>query len=165
MVSDGPLAGFLRLGLPPYGVGVVVANPPVSEALVPVRRQEGGSNTRVAMHNLESTTALLRCELLREWLLLDIASVLLMANGQISRTIDELFPAADTPDFVGSVVRCGAVGTGRFTAMALEINPGTHTTRGAADATGPREGGVVAPPPLGRVGRAVPSGDTAPESL
>ncbi len=31
--------------------------------------------------------------------------------------------------------------------------------------TGPREGGVVAPPPLGRVGRAVPSGDTAPESL
>ena len=32
MVSDGPLAGFLRVGLPPYGVGVVVANPPVSEA-------------------------------------------------------------------------------------------------------------------------------------
>ena len=127
VVSDGPLAGFLRVGFPPYGVGVVVANPPVSEALVPVRRQEGGSNTRVAMHNLESTTTLLRCELLREGVLLDIASVLLMANGQISRTIDELFPAADTPDFVGSVVRCGAVGTGRFTAMALEINPGTHT--------------------------------------
>ena len=35
-------------------------------------------------------------------------------------------------------------------------------SRGAAEATGPREGGVVAPPPLGRV---VPSGDTAPESL
>ena len=53
-------------GPPPYGVGVVVANPPVSEALFPVRRQEGGGNTRVAMHNLESTTALLRCELMRE---------------------------------------------------------------------------------------------------
>ena len=66
MVSDGPLAGFLRVGFPPYGVGVVVANPPVSEALFPVRRQEGGGNTRVAMHNLESTTALLRCELMRE---------------------------------------------------------------------------------------------------
>ena len=69
MVSDGPLAGFLRVGLPPYGVGVVVANPPVSEALFPVRRQEGGGNTRVAMHNLESTTALLRCGLMREGVL------------------------------------------------------------------------------------------------
>ena len=54
---------------PPYGVGVVVANPPVSEALFPVRRQEGGGNTRVAMHNLESTTALLRCGLMREGVL------------------------------------------------------------------------------------------------
>ena len=47
-------------------------------------------------------------------------------HGQLSRTIDETFPAADTADFVGSVVRCGAVGTGRVTAMALETDPGTR---------------------------------------
>ena len=35
----------------------------------------------------------------------------------------------------------------------------------AREHDGPREGGVVAPPPLGRVGRAVPSGDTASHQL
>ena len=64
-----PSPGSCAWASPPYGVGVVVANPPVSEALFPVRRQEGGGNTRVAMHNLESTTALLRCGLMREGVL------------------------------------------------------------------------------------------------
>ena len=34
-----------------------------------------------------------------------------------------MFPAADTSDFAGSV-RCDAVGEGRFTAVALEMDPG-----------------------------------------
>ena len=123
VVSDGPLAGFLRVGLPPYGVGVVVANPPVSEALFPVRRQEGGSNTRVAMHNLESSPGLLRCDLMREGVLLDAASIPLEANGQTSWLIDQAFPAADTSDFTGSVC-CDAVGPGMFSAVALEMDPG-----------------------------------------
>ncbi len=125
VVSDGPLAGFLRVGLPPYGVGVVVANPPVSEALFPVRRQEGGSNTRVAMHNLESSPGLLHCDLMREGVLRDSASIPLEANGQTSWLIDQAFPATDTSDFTGSV-RCDAVGEGLFSAVALEMDPGNR---------------------------------------
>ena len=125
VVSDSPLGGFLRVGLPD-GVAVVAAAPPIGEAVFPVRGRAGGIDTRVAMHNLESTTAVLNCDLLREGALLDIAGFLLMADGQLSRTIAEMFPAAAAPDLAGSVVRC--VSTGRFTAMALETEPGTGTS-------------------------------------
>ena len=124
-VSDGPLGGFLRVVLPAVGVGVVGANPPVREAMFATRRQEGGVDMRVAIHNLESTTAVVRCDLLRRGTLLETADFLLLANGQMSRTIDAMFPGAAAPDFAGSVVRC--VGTGRFTATALETDPGTGT--------------------------------------
>ena len=128
VVSDGPLGAFLRVGLPAAGVSVVGANPPLNEAIFLARHQEGGVNTRVAIHNLESTTAVVRCDLVRQGTLLDIASFLLTANGQMSGTVDGMFPAADAPDFAGSMVRC--VGTGRFTATALEMDPrtGTFTT-------------------------------------
>ena len=36
-----------------------------------------------------------------------------------------MFPAADTSDFAGSV-RCDAVGEGLFSAVALEMDPGTR---------------------------------------
>ena len=124
-VSDGPLAGFLRVGLPGAGVGVVEANRPVRDAIFATRRREGGTNTRVAIHNLESTTAVVRCDLMRRETLLETADFLLLANGQMSPTIGELFPGAAAADFAGSVVRC--VGTGRFTATALESDPGTRT--------------------------------------
>ena len=124
-VSDGPLGGFLRVVLPAVGVGVVGANPPVREAMFATRRQEGGVDMRVAIHNLESTRAVVRCDLMRRGTLLETADFLLLANGQMSRTVRELFPAAAATDFAGSVVRC--VGTGRFTAAALETDPGTGT--------------------------------------
>ena len=68
----------------------------------------------------------MRCELLREGVLLDSVSIPLGPNGQTSWLIDQAFPAADTSDFAGSV-RCDAVGEGRFTAVALEMDPGTRT--------------------------------------
>ena len=62
---------------------------------------------------------------MREGVLLDAASIPLEANGQTSWFIDQAFPAADTSDFAGSV-RCDAVGEGRFSAVALEMDPGTR---------------------------------------
>ena len=50
----------------------------------------------------------------------------LAANGQTSWLIDQAFPGADTSDFAGSV-RCDAVGEGRFSAVALEMDPATRT--------------------------------------
>ena len=126
VVSEGPIGGMLRFEHPDLGVAGVGASPLVSDALFPVRRQEGGINTAIALHNLESSPGLVQCELMREGVLLDApVSILLGPNGQTSWLIDGAFPGADTSDFVGSV-RCGAVGEGLFTAVALEMDHGTR---------------------------------------
>ena len=125
VLSNGPIGGMLRFDLPTIGEAVVEASPPISDALFAVRRQEGGITTEVAIHNLESSPALVRCDLMREGVLRDAASFPLEANGQTSWLIDQAFPATDTSDFVGSV-RCDAVGEGRFSAVALEMDPGTR---------------------------------------
>ena len=125
VVSDGPIGGLLRFDLPGGGAGVVGASPPISDAIFPVHRQEGGIHTWAAIHNLESSPGLVRCDLMREGVLLDAASIPLEANGQTSWFIDQAFPAADTSDFTGSV-RCDAVGEDLFTAVALEMDPGTR---------------------------------------
>ena len=126
VVSEGPIGGMLRYNLPHIGEAVVGASPPVSDAIFAVRRREGGITTGVAIHNLESSPGLVRCDLLREGVLRDAASFPLEANGQSSWLIDQAFPAADTSDFVGSV-RCDAVGEGLFSAVALEMDPATRT--------------------------------------
>ena len=125
VISEGPIGGMLRFEHPALGVAGVGASPPLGDALFPVRRQEGGITTGVALHNLESSPGLLRCDLMREGVLLDAASIPLEANGQTSWLIDQAFPAADTSDFTGSV-RCDAVGEGLFSAVALEMDPGNR---------------------------------------
>ena len=125
VVSDGPIGGLLRFDLPGVGAGVVGASLPISDAIFPVRRQEGGINTWVALHNLESSAGLVHCDLMREGVLLDGASIPLEANGQTAWLIDQAFPNADTADFVGSL-RCDAVGEDLFTAVALEMDPATR---------------------------------------
>ena len=125
VLSNGPIGGMLRFDLPTMGEAVVGASPPLSDAIFPVRRQEGGITTGVALHNLESSPGLVRCDLLREGVLRDAASFPLEANGQTSWLIGQAFPAADTSAFTGSV-RCDAVGKGRFSALALEMDPGTR---------------------------------------
>ena len=125
VVSEGPIGGMLRYDLPHIGVAVVEASPPISDALFPVRRREGGITTGVAIHNLESSPGLVRCDLRREGVLRDAASFPLEANGQTSWLIDQAFPGTDTSDFVGSV-RCDAVGEGLFSTVALEMDPVTR---------------------------------------
>ena len=125
VVSEGPIGGMLRYDLPGIGEAVVGASPPISDAIFPVQRQEGGINTGVAIHNLESSPALVRCDLMREGVLRDAASFPLEANGQTAWLIDAAFPGTDTSDFAGSV-RCDAVGEGLFSTVALEMDPGTR---------------------------------------
>ena len=68
---------------------------------------------------------MLRCDLMREGVLLEAVEIPLEANGQEAWLIDQAFPSADTSDFAGSV-RCDAVGEGLFTAVALEMDPGNR---------------------------------------
>ena len=125
VVSEGPIGGMLRFEHPDLGVAGVRASPPVSDVLFPVRRQEGGITTGVALHNLESSAGLVHCDLMREGVLLDGASIPLEANGQTAWLIDQAFPDTDTSDFAGSV-RCSAPGGDLFTAVALEMDHGTR---------------------------------------
>ena len=125
VLSEGPIGGMLRFDLPHVGQAVVGAGAPSSDVIFPVRRRQGGINTGVAIHNLESTEAVVGCELLREGVLLDAVSISLGPNGQTSWSIDEAFSAADTSEFSGSV-RCAAVGDGQFTAIALEMGSDTR---------------------------------------
>ena len=121
VVAFGAIGGVLRFDLPEVGVAGVGASPPVRDAVFPVRRRAGGITTGVALHNLESSPEIVRCELMREGVLHDAVSIPLAANGQSSWFIDAAFPAADTSDFAGSV-QCDAEGPGRFTAVALELD-------------------------------------------
>ena len=65
VVADEPIGGVLRFNLPEIGVAGVGVSPPVSDALFPVRRREGGINTGVAVHNLGEEAMEVTCELMR----------------------------------------------------------------------------------------------------
>ena len=121
VLSARPIGGVLRFDLPGIGVAGVGASSPVQDALFPVRRQEAGINTGVAVHNLGEEAMGVTCELMQGGTVLDDASIPLEANGQASWFIDEVFTGADTSDFVGSV-RCTAPGEGMFTGVAVELD-------------------------------------------
>ena len=97
------------------------ASPPVRDVLFPVRRQEAGINTGVAVHNLGEEAMEVTCELMQGGTMLDDVSIPLAANGQSSWFINAAFTGADTSDFVGAV-RCTAPGEGLFTGIALELD-------------------------------------------
>ena len=121
VVADEPIGGVLRFDLPGIGVAGVGASQPVRNALFPVRRQEGGINTGVAVHNLGEEAMEVTCELMQGGTVLDDESISLAANGQSSWFINEVFTGADTADSAGSV-RCAAPEEGMFTGVALELD-------------------------------------------
>ena len=125
VISDGPIGGGLRYNLPAIGEAVVGASPPIGDTIFPVRRQEGGITTGVAVHNLEEEAMDVSCRLMSGGVLLEEVEIPLEANGQTSWLIDQAFPAADTSDLAGAV-RCDAPGRRRFSAVALEVDPGTR---------------------------------------
>ena len=65
VVSEGPIGGVLRYALPGIGVAGVGASHPLSDALFPVRRQEAGINTGVAVHNLGEEAMEVTCKLMQ----------------------------------------------------------------------------------------------------
>ena len=124
VTAEGPIGGVLRFDIPGLGVAGVGDSPPLRDALVPVRRQDGGVNTGVAVHNRGAAALLVRCRLMRAGAVLEETIIPLAANGQDSRFIDQVFPTADTSDFSGSV-RCMTPEPGRFSAVAFELD-GVH---------------------------------------
>ena len=122
VVSDGPIGGVLRFGLPGIGVAGVGASQPVRDALFPARRQEEGISTAAAVHNLGEEAMVVSCQLMKDGAVLEEEEIPLEANGQEARYIEQMFTATDTSDFVGSV-RCSAPpGEGAFTGVAVDLD-------------------------------------------
>ena len=121
VVSDGPIGGVLRFGLPGIGVAGVGASRLVRDALFPARRQAGGISTAAAVHNLGEEAMVVSCQLMKDGAVLEEEEIPLEANGQEARYIEQMFTATDTSDFVGSV-RCTAPGEGMFTGVAVELD-------------------------------------------
>ena len=122
--STGRVGGVLRFDISMIGVAGVGASEPVSDAIFPVRRMEGGINTGVAIRNLDAEPTEVTCHLMQGGRRLgDPVTGTLKADGQIALFIDQLFGASVTSDFSGSV-RCMAAESGMFTAVALEMDDG-----------------------------------------
>ncbi len=75
VVSGAPIGGGLRFDLPDIGMAVVESGPPVSDALFPVRRREGGITTGVAIHNLEEEPMEVSCRLMSGGAVLEAAEI------------------------------------------------------------------------------------------
>ena len=125
VAADEPIGWGMRFDLPGVGVAGVVATPPARDVLFPVRRQEAGINTGVAVHNLGEEAMGVTCRLMQGGTVLETELIRLEANGQTSWFIEEEFTRTDTSGFVGSV-RCSAPGEGMFTGMALEFDAGNR---------------------------------------
>ena len=121
VLSDGPIGGGVRYGVPEIGVAGVGASLPVRDVLFPARRQEGGMRTAMALHNLREEAVGVRCRLMSGGVSLEEAEIPLEANGQTSWMIDQAFPTTATSDFLGSV-RCTVLGSRQFTAIAVEMD-------------------------------------------
>ena len=121
--ATGRIGGVLRFDISMIGVAGVGASAPVSDAIFPVRRVEGGINTGVAIRNLDSEPTDVTCHLMQGGRRLSGSGVTgeLPAGGQVALFIDQIFGTARTSDFSGSV-RCMAAEGGMFTAVALEMD-------------------------------------------
>ena len=142
VVSDGPIGGLVRYNVPGAGVAGVETSTPVRDILFLARHQAGGVTTAAAIHNLEAEAMGVTCRLMSGGVALEEVEIDLVANGQASWFIEDMFATADTSDFLGSV-RCSAPGRGRFTAIAAEMDasrqifttlPVVEVNRGRAEA-------------------------------
>ena len=126
VLSDGPIGGVLRFDLPGIGVAGVGASQPLRDAIFPVRRQEGGIDTGVALRNLNESALALTCRLMKEGTVLEEEEISLAGYGQQARFIGEVFTGTDTSDFAGPV-RCTAPpGEQEFTGVAVKLDAGNR---------------------------------------
>lgn len=131
-VSDFELGGVVRFTIPEIGIAGVGASEGFEQLITPVRRETGGINTGIALHNTEAVAVTLRLTL-RNTEGEEVASGSrtledFPGQGHLAQFIDELFPDADLDNFEGTLL-VEVIG-GRVAATALELGtePGQFTT-------------------------------------
>lgn len=125
-VSDGLLGGVIRFGIEGIGIAGVDAGVPLSQAILPVRNRDG-IGTGVAIRNPESFPITVTLELRNNSGEGDVEPggsgyaevTLLPPNGRISSFVVDLFPGANTEDFLGTLTM--KTDSGSFAAIGLEM--------------------------------------------
>jgi hypothetical protein len=130
--SDQSIGGVVRFTIGGIGIAGVGSAAPMTQFIVPVRRQAGTINTGLALQNVEATSAQLEMTLLAgNGTTVPNGTVTidnLAGSGHLSKFIDELFPDAATNDFEGSVRVVVTTGSVAATALELGSQPGRFTT-------------------------------------
>ena len=130
VTATSDLGGVIRFSIPGIGIAGVGSSQPLSGFIAPVRRELGGINTGVAVRNSGDNAVALDLRL-RTQAGVEVASAAideLVANGHFAKFINELFPDADTDDFVGTLVVQASGGEIVATALELGEEPGQFTT-------------------------------------
>lgn len=122
VTADGDLGGVIRFDLPGAGIAGVGPGEVATGLIVPVRREEGGINTGVALINAGENTISLELSLRNEQGEEVAAETILEfpGRGHSAKFVDELFPEYPTAGFRGTLV-VRAVG-GRIAGTALELD-------------------------------------------
>ncbi|MGW8181541.1 MAG: CHRD domain-containing protein, partial [bacterium] len=124
-VSDGLLGGVIRFGIEGIGIAGVDAGAPLSQAILPMRNRED-IGTGVAIRNPESFPITVTLELRNNSGEGDVepggsgyAEVTLPPSGRVSSLVVDLFPDANTEDFLGTLTM--KTDSGSFAAIGLEM--------------------------------------------
>ena len=129
-LTGGVVGGVLRFFIPAAGLAGVGATSPIGSAIIPVRRSVVNDlSTGVAVAST-GESATLNCVLRDRGgdpVPNGAGQISLLANGHLSRFIQELFPEADTVQFNG-VLTLVAQDGGEFAATAIEFGSGRFTT-------------------------------------
>ncbi len=125
VTSNINLGGTARIDLPGIGLLGMGDAPPITGFVAPVRRSAGQINAGIAVVNAEDHPVRLGLELRNQQGESHSPPIerQIPAGGHLSRFIDELFPAADTDAFEGTLV--GRVDEGSIGVVAVELGATT----------------------------------------
>lgn len=131
VVDTGRVGGVLRFSIPRVGFVGLGPSRPLDAFISPVMRSERqGLTTLLAVHSTGSALTLNLTLRNSDGVAVPrgTTSVELPANGHFARRVDELFPAADTRDFRGTLTATVDGGTVSATAIQLGTDPGQLLT-------------------------------------
>ena len=121
VTSNITLGGTVRIDIPGIGLLGMGDAPPLSGFVAPVRRSVGNFNAGIAVVNAEGLPVTLGLELLNQQGDSHSPPIELQipAGGHLSKFINELFPAATTDEFEGTLI--GRVAEGSIAVVAVEL--------------------------------------------
>ena len=130
--SDERLGGVIRFSIEGVGIAGMGTSESLDSFIIPVTRRETGLNTGVAILNVEQNQVSVTLSLYNQngelvpggsGSIVDLSPL-----GHSAKFVSELFPEAETEEFLGALVVTVAGGKVSATALELGEQPGEFTT-------------------------------------